>query len=271
MVAMLCAASSACGGDRASGAGDDSTPTPEASPTPTAEPTPTQPPGPTIAEVVDDGCTTSVVRPLSEQLIAELNCLAPGAVATMPADPQLDVGNIFDFLQTAAGESLPAVLDDRPGATMTVNSALRSLAQQYLLYQWYEDGRCGIALAAMPGSSNHERGLAIDIGDSAGWRDELEAHAWDWLGSSDPVHYDFEGAGTVNIQGRSVLAFQRLWNVNHPDDEIDEDGLYGPQTGGKLALAPVNGFAIGSTCGSDPSAIVAFRWVLEERPETCGL
>ena len=233
-------------------------------------PTPTPPPGPTIEEVVDDGCTTSVVRPLSEQLIAELNCLSPDAVSLIPYDSQLDVGNIFDFLQTPAGDTLPSVLDERPGTTMTVNSALRSLAQQYLLYQWYLDDRCGIALAAAPGTSNHERGLAIDINDSSGWRTPLESHDWSWLGANDPVHYDFEGSGTVDIQGLSVRAFQRLWNLNNPDDEILEDGLYGPQTESRLAISPVNGFAEGSTCG-EPSAIVPFRWVLEIRPETCGL
>lgn len=237
----------------------------------TPTPVPTQPPGPTVEEVIDDGCTTSVVRPLSEQLIAELNCLSPDVVSQMPADAQLDVGNIFDFLQTPAGETLPAVLDERLGITMTVNSALRSLAQQYLLYQWYLDSRCGIALAASPGTSNHERGLAIDISDYSGWRTALENHTWDWLGSNDPVHYDYEGTGIVNIQGLSVLAFQRLWNLNRPDDQITEDGIYGPQTGSKLAISPVNGFAIGSTCGNEPSAIVPFRWVLEVRPETCGL
>lgn len=239
--------------------------------TETPDPTPTQPPGPTIQEVVNDGCTTSIVRPLSEQLIAELNCLSPNVVSQMPSDPDLDVGNIFDFLQTPAGNSLPAVLDERNGVTLSVNSALRSLAQQYLLYEWYEAGRCGIALAATPGTSNHERGLAIDINDSAGWRNALLAHDWSWLGSNDPVHYDFEGPSTVNIQGLSVRAFQRLWNLNHPEDEIAVDGIYGPETGSRLAIAPVNGFAIPSTCGNDPSAIVAFRWVLEERPETCGL
>ena len=30
------------------------------------------------------------------------------------------------------------------------------------------------------------------------------------------------------LRGADVLAFQRLWNRNHPGDAIDEDGLYGP-------------------------------------------
>ena len=243
--------------------------TPEATPTP--EPTPYgDNPGPSVGDYITSSCATSSVRPLSEQLIAELNCLEPGVVSEIPPDSQLNVGNIFDFLQANPGESLPGVANERAGVTMTINSALRSLAQQFLLYEWYLAGRCNIALAASPGTSNHERGLAIDINDSVGWRDELEGNAWDWLGNSDPVHYDFEGGGTQNILGTSVLAFQRLWNLNHPDDTIAEDGDYGPQTRTRLRQSPANGFVIGASCESSLFAGAAFAFA-DDPPETCGL
>lgn len=255
--------------------GDDGPPEETATPvepTPTPEPTPYgDNPGASVGDHVATSCATSVVRPLSEQLIAELNCLQPNVVSRIPEDPQLNVGNIFDFLQTNPAESLPGVANDRPGATLVFNSALRSLAQQFLLYEWYLAGRCGIALAATPGTSNHERGLAIDIADTAGWRDELEGNAWDWLGPNDAVHYDFTGGGTANISGTSVRAFQRLWNLNHPDDTIAEDGDYGPATRTRLRQAPANGFVIGSSCG-EPSMFAAHSFVFEDdRPETCGL
>jgi hypothetical protein len=269
-----------CGGPATSsqGAEDEGTPTPVASETPNVEPTPEPEPTPygdnpgaSVGDHVASSCATSVVRPLSEQLIAELNCLQPDVVSRIPNDNQLNVGNIFDYLQTDPAESLPGVANDRPGATMTFNSALRSLAQQFLLYEWYLAGRCGIPLAATPGTSNHERGLAIDIADSVGWRDELEGNNWNWLGPSDAVHYDFVGGGTVNISGTSVRAFQRLWNLNHPDDMIVEDGDYGPNTRTRLRNAPANGFIIGSSCG-EPGMFAAHSFVFEDdRPETCGL
>lgn len=266
-----------CGGSSSSGATDGGEETPvEESPTPvtpTPEPTPYgDNPGASVGDHVDASCATSVVRPLSEQLIAELNCLQPDVVAQIPNDSQLSVGNIFDFLQTNPAASLPGVANDRPGATMTINSALRSLAQQFLLYEWYLAGRCGIPLAASPGTSNHERGLAIDINDSVGWRDELEGNSWSWLGPSDAVHYDFIGGGTTNISGTSVRAFQRLWNANHPDDTIAEDGDYGPETRTRLRSAPANGFVIGATCSEGAATFVAHSFVFEDdRPETCGL
>ena len=50
---------------------------------------------------------------------------------------------------------------------------------------------CGISLAASPGRSNHESGLAIDINDALAWKSALESNNFKYFGSSDPVHYDY--------------------------------------------------------------------------------
>jgi len=75
-----------------------------------------------------------------------------------------------------------------------------------------------------------------------------------WLGASDPVHFDYVGGGTINMKGTSVLAFQRLWNRNNPNDRIAEDGQYGPTTENRLSRSPVGGFATGPTCQAMMSA-----------------
>lgn len=33
-----------------------------------------------------------------------------------------------------------------------------------------------------------------------------------------------------DIRELSVRAFQRLWNQNHPNEQLKEDGIYGPAT-----------------------------------------
>src|SRR5262249_18088341 len=131
---------------------------------------------------------------------------------------------------------------------MSINSGLRALPQQYLLYRWYEEGRCGIRLAARPGTSNHESGIAVDIGDYSAWKSAMAHREYKWLGASDPVHFDFTGPGTVAMTGLSVRAFQRLWNRNHPNDPIAEDGNYGSATESRLLRSPVGGFTRGASC-----------------------
>ena len=45
-----------------------------------------------------------------------------------------------------------------------------------------------------------------------------------------------------------VMAFQRLWNRNHPEDIIAEDGDYGPATAARIERSPADGFPRGPTC-----------------------
>jgi hypothetical protein len=131
-------------------------------------------------------------------------------------------------------------------ATVQINSAFRTVAQQYLLYRWYQAGRCGIAAAATPGRSNHESGRALDLANASSARSAMAARGWSYAGASDPVHFDYYNS--PDIRGRDVLAFQRLWNRNNPGDRIAEDGAYGPQTESRLRMAPATGFAQGAGC-----------------------
>ncbi len=64
------------------------------------------------------------------------------------------------------------------------------------------------------------------------------------------VHFDH--LGSPDLRGMDVHAFQRLWNRNHPEDPIDEDGLYGPQTEARLRASPADGFPVGACPPEDP-------------------
>lgn len=216
----------------------------------------------TVAQAVAaPDCATVIVKGLSVQLVEEVQCLRPNTFMKIDKTPGLALGgSVFPYLQTNAAKGLVAAQKAR-GVTMSINSAVRTLAQQYLLYRWYQTGRCGIGLAASPGTSNHEGAIAIDINDNAAWRTALQGKGFKWLGANDPVHYDFVAGGTVDLKGLSVTAFQRLWNRNNPTDLIAEDGDYGPATAQRLASAPAAGFAKGASCpkpaadaGADASA-----------------
>jgi hypothetical protein len=78
-----------------------------------------------------------------------------------------------------------------------------------VLYRW--QGGCGIQIAAKPGQSNHESGLAIDVAYYDYWRSALQNNGWRWYGSGDLVHYDYVAGGS-DLRSANLKAFQRLWN-----------------------------------------------------------
>ncbi|MBK8937194.1 MAG: hypothetical protein IPM79_06015 [Polyangiaceae bacterium] len=206
-----------------------------------------------VAEAADTSCTTASVMGLSLQIIAQGNCIEPGAFSEVPDLANISFGDaVFPYLEEPARDALVDALEENPSMSLGINSMLRTVAQQLLLYRWYQEGRCGIGLAATPGNSNHETGLAFDTSQYAPWRPILEAHGFDWYGNADPVHYDYAGPDAVDHKGLDVLAFQQLWNDNNPNDPIAEDGEYGPQTEARLLAAPAEGFPGAVDCGPPP-------------------
>jgi N-acetylmuramoyl-L-alanine amidase len=185
------------------------------------------------------GCGTEIVNGLSQQLIHQMNLIVPNALVSFD-DLNVGLGGAaYAYLQPPAKQALQLAIQDR-GVKMYVNSAYRTIAQQLLLYTW--GSGCGYSVVAPPGESNHQSGLAIDIEDYHGWRPYLESHGWQWLGDFDPPHFDYVGGGTTDINSTAMLALQKLWNKNHPNEKIDEDGGYGPQTESALMRSPALGF-----------------------------
>jgi hypothetical protein len=203
----------------------------------------------TVQQAAARSCTTESVDGLSRQIIAQARCMEPNAFVPLPNRPNLVVeSNVFAYLELNARNQLVKALDSKKGVTMTVNSALRTVAQQYLVWRWSAGKRCGVTLATPPGESNHEIGSALDIAEHATWRATLEAHDFKWLGASDRVHFDFTKS-PARRRATDVLAFQKLWNRNTPKEKIPESGRYDAKTEAALKRAPANGFAIGPSCG----------------------
>mmetsp|Transcript_23648 Transcript_23648/g.39553 ORF Transcript_23648/g.39553 Transcript_23648/m.39553 type:complete len:166 (+) Transcript_23648:204-701(+) len=143
-------------------------------------------------------------------------------------------------LQTSAANALKDAAQSK-NDYITLTSAVRSSAQQYLLYNWYLNGVCGIGLAATPGTSNHEGGRAIDTSYYNYWLSTLAAYGWvHSYPSSDPVHFDYTKA--ADIARENLVAFQRLWNRNNPNSQIAEDGVYGPDSANALYNSPCDGW-----------------------------
>ena len=119
------------------------------------------------------GCATMVANTLSQQSIHEVNVLLEestgGSLDFLVSFDSLNVSlgsAAYPYVQPPALDALRRAIDER-GITMQVNSAYRTLAQQHLLFKWWNFGRgsCGFQKVAPPGASYHQAGLAIDIQD----------------------------------------------------------------------------------------------------------
>lgn len=187
-------------------------------------------------------CGTAGLKALDLQLVKQMQIMAPGSLVDFRGDPNLKCGAaVHPFLTKSAKEALCKCLAST-SKQMYINSAYRTIAQQYVLYNHYRSGRrCGIRAAARPGASNHNTGLAIDIEDAQGWRPILLKYGWKWIGAFDPMHFDYIGG--KNISSVSIRAFQRLWNYNYPDKKIAEDGVWGYSTEQALRSTNINGFS----------------------------
>lgn len=207
----------------------------------------------TVQEAIDNAIKTRVVDTgrvsgLSRQIIAQMNTLQTGILVNFESLPGIDssgAANLNLFLQSGAKESLRAALRKgvarQPNLKMTINSAYRTVAQQYILYQMYRHDPRLIPLAAVPGNSNHEDGLAIDVNNYQEWKPYLLDRGWQWQGGNDPIHF-FTLSGRDDVGSLGVKAFQSLWNKYHPDDSIAADGQFGDRTAAKLDRSPITGF-----------------------------
>lgn len=219
----------------------------------------------TVASYTTSTCSTGSVIGLSKQIADEVGCVNPTGLVKFAAGGNLKLtsNSVMPYLAAAAKADLMDVAATR---AVQVNSAYRTVAQQYLLYRWFELGRCGITAAATPGRSNHESGRALDLQNYSQLISAMGAQGWSHDVPNDPVHFDH--LASPDIRGRDVLAFQRLWNRNHPEDKIAEDGAYGPQTEARLRQSPAEGFSKGPGCiGTRDLEVVAVNGPDRVAPE----
>jgi N-acetylmuramoyl-L-alanine amidase len=196
-----------------------------------------------LSEYLPNNCSTAGLFGLTKQIADML-------VASLPADTVIDVsphvtiagGTTLPYLQKEAGEALIAAIQEK-GEKPRLVHAVRVLPQQYAVFYWYTHGKkCGVVLAASPGTSPHERGVAVDFENHADWIDVLKKHNWIWRGQADPPHFNYHGGSDPDFGHEGIRAFQKLWNLNNPADQLREDGSYGPRTEKRLEASPIEGF-----------------------------
>lgn len=186
-------------------------------------------------------CDTSGLLGLSKQIADILLADQADKVINVSAHVNVSGASTIPFLQKEAARALIAAIEEK-GSKPGLVHAIRVLPQQAALSYWYLNNKCGIKLAAAPGASPHERGIAIDINNHAAWKAVLKKHGWVWRGNADPPHFNYHGGHDPDFGIEGIRSFQKLWNL-HNADKIDEDGVFGPITQKKLGLSPTEGFS----------------------------
>jgi hypothetical protein len=94
------------------------------------------------------GCNGDVARGLTNQIAAKLGQMGY-SFKTLDSRWIHCSGGCVNMLQSSAADAL-AQAAASANDYITLNSAWRSSAEQYMLYRWYQKGMCGITLAAKP-------------------------------------------------------------------------------------------------------------------------
>jgi hypothetical protein len=173
-------------------------------------------------------CSTSLVGGLSRLVRVQ--------------SPQIHAdSHVHLFLQPVPRDSLMHVLLERE-ATLLITSCFRVLPEQMMLWRQYQEGRCGIKLAARPGShAPHCEGIAVDVHAALNWALAFERHNWQYLGSKDPMHFQHLGDVRHDIGALGVRAFQTLQS-RHGAHPLTVDGVFGQLTESALMSAPAEGW-----------------------------
>ncbi|CAF1285338.1 unnamed protein product [Rotaria sordida] len=159
----------------------------------------------TVFSIVGNGdIVYSVVKILKEHLSD------PSIYSAAPTDKDNTMTTTtacaFDKMATAAKQT---------DVTITIASGFRTIARQEYFWHCYQTGSCnGGNLAAPPGTSNHGRGIALDLntdcGSQSGSRPSCGGSAvYQWLYNnahnygftrtvqSEPWHWEYVGAGAT--------------------------------------------------------------------------
>lgn len=186
------------------------------------------------------GCSTGQIKGLSKQVLD--NILAQNILTKIDHPLIHCSGNQNNpYLQSTAYAYLVKAVENR-NRDLVINSCLRTVMQQWMLREQYEQSICGIRAAAPPGQSNHQSGLSIDIEDARGWKPYLRKFNWIWIGVFDPMHFDFKLGKPINLARLQILEFQKLWNQHNPKSQLKEDGMWGAKTAKAVSLSPSQGF-----------------------------
>jgi hypothetical protein len=147
------------------------------------------------------------------------------------------------------------------GVNLSLTSGFRTMAEQRRLYSCYQTGSCNNGnLAARPGYSNHQNGLALDLSTSSWLAKNASRFGFVRTVSKEPWHYEFRGNDPGGPCSRGATTTSTA-DGNEPTQ--DNEGVN--QVNGKIKwVAPAqdstlaNGFTVKSHAYASTIAKVVY-------------
>ena len=139
-------------------------------------------------------------------------------------------GTVHLFFQPATAAALGRIADKKK---ITINTGLRTLAQQYVLK------RNLTTLVAPIGRSDHGAGRSADIENWDEIVNELHLRGFRQPYPSDLVHWDYPG---IDSREDTVKAFQIYWNRHNLGNKLLVDGIVGDKVLEALGNTPADGW-----------------------------
>lgn len=138
------------------------------------------------------------------------------------------------------------------GISVSLTSGFRTMAEQQYLYNCYKTRRCNNGnLAAQPGYSNHQNGVALDISTSSWLAKNAGRFGFVRTVPKEPWHYEFRGADPGGPCSRVPAGADTTDEQGGVDDSVPRDELGLPTVPDALDwVAPTqdssvrNGFAV---------------------------
>jgi hypothetical protein len=179
----------------------------------------------------------------SEELISSVSCKERTDTAYTSGSPsKIQVitiggkptskatGHAFLKMQKAAHEA---------GVYLAINSGFRTMSEQQYFYNCYKTGSCNNGnLAAKPGYSNHQSGIALDLTTSSWLANNASKYGFIRTVPSEAWHYEYSGAdpGGPCSGGRST--------------ETNVDDAPAAPSSSPSAGSPSSSAGVGKACAS---------------------
>ena len=154
--------------------------------------------------------------------------------------------NIFLLEKKITIPAFSLVLEQNPLINFTVTSGLRTLPEQYLLYQWQRICNNISNVMGINETFNDLSGSVIEIENYLEVKDAMTSMNFTWGGNLNPKRFTYSGTDALDMKNENIISFQTLWSCNSEGYSVIVDGVFSSAVLKMVKKIDIRGFNI--TC-----------------------